>query len=409
VGRPLTITSNGPGELYAWVKPVLAAWRRVEPDLRVSIALVPCQFAGGGEERLARSFDVDQVVNVRELLMALAQRKAPAGLSGGPGALVLGLGGEARYATALAARLGAPAFRYSFEPTPARGLERLFVHDERTRERAAGKLRGEAKARVETVGNLVADAVAATSPTPQPGSPHILLMASSRDAFARHLIPMILGVTESLQQRYPDARFVWPVPGSLSAEALQAGLEARHLSSLGGVGAVREGNLLRTASGAVLEMVGEHERYQHMLAADVALTIPGTNTLELGIAGVPTLMVVPLNRPEIIPLEGAAHWLGVLPLLGTPLKRAAVRAMARRLPGPLSLPNRISGQALVEERIGVLSISEISNALSDLIEARERRDWIRSQLSESMPKRGAAEQLVSRLRTLCPAGVGASE
>lgn len=402
VVRELILTSNGPGELYAWVKPVLDAWRQVEPDVRVSIALVPCQFAGGGERRIAESFDVERVVSVRELLAALAQGRAPAGLTAGPGSLLLGLGGEVRYATALARRLGTPAYRYSFEPQGSRALERLFVDHERTRQRALRRGGAGAAQRVEVVGNLVADALAATAPVADPGSPHVVLMASSRDAFARHLIPMILGVADTLHRRFPQGRFLWPVPRSLSAETLAIGIAGGEGSSLGGVAAVREGAMLRTPSGARVEMVEEHRRHEHMRAADVALTIPGTNTLELGIAGVPTLMIVPLNRPEIIPLEGAAHWLGALPLIGKTLKRAAVLAIAKRLPGPLSLPNRISGAALVEERIGVMDVATISSALQRLIEAEEHRAWVRRELQRSMPQPGAARLLVDRLRQLQP-------
>ena len=74
-----------------------------------------------------------------------------------------------------------------------------------------------------------------------------------------------------------------------------------------------------------------------MRAADLAVTIPGTNTLELGIAGVPSLVLLPLNKPEVIPLEGPGHWLSLVPGVGTTLKRQAVRLAAPRF--PVALPN----------------------------------------------------------------------
>ena len=52
----LVLVSNGPGELYTWVRPVLAELRRQAPERRVSISLIPCQFASGHETKIAETF-----------------------------------------------------------------------------------------------------------------------------------------------------------------------------------------------------------------------------------------------------------------------------------------------------------------------------------------------------------------
>jgi hypothetical protein len=97
---------------------------------------------------------------------------------------------------------------------------------------------------------------------------------------------------------------VWPVPRSLRAETVRDGIDGVERATLGGIAGAARGRRRVTPAGHRVEIVDEIERYAHMRAADVALTIPGTNTLELGIAGVPAVVVLPLNRPEIIPLEG---------------------------------------------------------------------------------------------------------
>ena len=409
-GREVILTSNGPGELYAWVQPVLAAWRRAEIGARGSIAIVPCQVASGAEATLAARLGADRVASATQFAAAAALARPPAGFRGGPGSLVLSLGGGAGYAVALARRLGSPAFRYAFVPTFHAGLTRLFVPDDRTRAKALGgwpRQRFGDRSRVEAIGNLVADAVHGGHAVDRPGQPHVLLLAGSRDGFARHLIPFILAVAEQLAPRYPQARFVWPLPGSLSVAAVRDGIAGVERGTLGGIAGRREGDRVWTPGGACVEIVDEGERYAHMRAADVALTIPGTNTLELGIAGVPTVVILPLNRPEVIPLEGAGHWLSLLPLIGVPLKRRAVRLFVERLRMPVSLPNRISGEPLMDELTGridpVTTATRLAALLNDATELARRR----ARLAAAMPGPGAADRLVARLRALVPLEAGA--
>lgn len=397
-GRRVVLTSNGPGELYTWVRPVVDAWRRAEPDADVRVVLVPCQFAAGGEPEIARTFDVAGVASVAQFVAAGATGRAPKGVEGGPGAVVVSLGGAGAHATALARRLDVPAFKYAFVPARVRGFERLFVHDDATRRKT--RLLGVAPERVEVIGNLVADAVQAGGEVGTPGAPHVLLMAGSRDAFAVHLIPFVLAVADRLAERYPQARFVWPVPRMLRPETLQAGFDGVHRTTFGGTRARRDGDRAVTEAGTVVELVDEGARYAHMRAADVALTIPGTNTLELGIAGVPSVVVLPLNRPEVIPLEGPGHWLSLLPLVGVPLKRRAVRLFVERLRYPVSLPNQFSGESLMVEVKGVIDPDGVAAHVATLIDDPEDRAHRRARLLATMPRPGAADRLVERVRAI---------
>jgi lipid-A-disaccharide synthase len=312
--------------------------------------------------------------------------------------VVVSLGGAGAHATALARRLGAPAFKYAFVPARTRGLERLFVHDDATRRKA--RLLGVPADRVEVIGNLVADAVQSGGDVGTPGSPHVLLMAGSRDAFAVHLIPFVLAVADRLAERFPGARFVWPVPRMLRPETLQAGIDGDFRATFGGTRARRAGDRVVTEAGTVVELADEGARYAHMRAADVALTIPGTNTLELGIAGVPSVVVLPLNRPEVIPLEGPGHWLSLLPVVGVPLKRRAVRLFVERLRYPVSLPNQFAGEALMVEVKGVIDPDGVAARVAALLDDPEDRARRRARLLATMPRPGAADRLVARVRAL---------
>lgn len=388
----IVLVSNGPGELYTWTRPVLQALRRAAPAARVAIALVPCQFASGQEAQIAATFGADAVTTPAEYLRAAALGSAPPGLRDDAGAAgrgaVIGLGGNVALATALGKRLGHPVARYSFEPHWHRDLALLLVPDETVRRRAIrGGAREEA---VAVVGNLVADAVEAAEPAANPGSPHVLLFAGSRDAFAVHLVPLLIALVDRLAPAYPGARFVWPVSRLLRPETIADGIAGRHADTLGGFGGTRVGDEIRTPHGGVIALVDESERYAHMRAADLAVTIPGTNTLELGIAGVPSLVLLPLNRPEVIPLEGAGHWLGLIPWVGRYLKRYAVRLFVQGLNVPVSLPNRIAGEALMDELRGRVDPDLVAERLRVLLDDPAERARRRARLRATMPAPGAA-------------------
>jgi len=389
-GADIVLVSNGPGELYTWVRPVLAELRRRAPERRVTVSLVPCQFASGQETRIAETFGADTVTSPKDFLGLMAGNRS----AFGPRAeAVLGLGGGAGLALGLAERLGAPTYRYSFVPYWHRKLAALFVDAPRTAQRA--RLLGAPAGRLEVVGNLVADAVELAEPVPDTGSPHVLMLCGSRDAFAVHVVPFMLALADALHAHYPDARFVWPVSRLLSPEALERGISGAHKETLGGISGRREGDTVVTPSGARLELVSEETRYAHMRAADLALTIPGTNTLELGIAGVPSVVLLPLNKPEVIPLEGPGHWLSLVPVVGTALKRRAVLLAAPHL--PVSLPNNLSGENLMLELKGTLTRDGVLREVLNLLNDPAEQDRRRTRLLTTMPRPGAAAKLVARL------------
>lgn len=390
----VVLVSNGPGELYTWVGPVMRELRRALPEARVAVALVPCQFAAGNEPEVAASFGPDHVTTPAEYLRSLAAGSVPGGLAepgAGPGAVV-GLGGSVGAPVTLGRRLGFPAFRYSFEPYWHSGLELLLLPDEKVRDRALR--RGSPGDALRVVGNLVADAVEAAEPPLERGEPHVLLFAGSRDQFALHLIPFMIALVDRLARALPGARFVWPVSRMLGERTLAAGIAGAAAATLSGAAGRREGDAVYTPGGGRIDLVPEEQRYAHMRAADLAVTIPGTNTLELGVAGVPALVLLPLNRPELIPLEGAGHWLGLVPVVGKYLKRHAVRLFVERLNVPVSLPNRITGEDLMVELAGRVHPDGVAERALALVADEEELERRRRRLRETMPRPGAAAALV---------------
>jgi hypothetical protein len=386
----VVLVTNGPGELYTWTQPVVRTLRQIHPQLKVSISLIPDQFTSGNEAAIASTFGADVVTTAKDFLSFMTTGKRPIGLGDDKG-IVISLGGNTRMALQLANRLGYPTYRYSFEPYWNRKLRKLFVHSDTAYRRA--RLLGAPKERLELIGNLVADAVQQTQPVANPGSPHILLLAGSRDTFSVVLIPFMIGLADYLGQVLPQAKFVWPVVSLLKDQTIQDGIAGKEKDVLGGLVGQREENIITTPSGIKIEMIDEALRHAHMRAATLAVTIPGTNTLELGIAGVPSVVMLPMNKPEVIPLEGMGHWLGMIPLVGRFIKRRAVKLFVEGLKVPVSLPNRFSGEDLMLEVKGKVSVEGIGNEVLKLLQSPDL-DQRKTRLLETMPQPGAAERLV---------------
>ncbi|GIW26456.1 sugar synthetase [Meiothermus sp.] len=379
----ILLLTNGPGELSTWVPPVLSRLRREEPGARIELFLIRDQFAAGTEQRKAQGLELDALSGRSELVRRLLRGKAK-----GRG-VVLMLGGAPRDAIWLGRATGYPAFSYTFDAKAFHpGLRAVLVDSERTR--SAMQARGADPSRVVVVGNLVVDALNEASQQPtQPAD--VLLFAGSRPFAARYLLGFLLAAAEQMAAQRPGLRFAWVKSRLLPETVVQEALGAEWIRDMGGVGATWVGEALRTQHGLEVAVLDEPERYAAMRQASLAITIPGTNTLELALAGLPSLVILPLHKPELLPLEGIWHWLLNLPG-ARPLKQSFVRGLVSRIPH-LALPNQWLNERVFPELRGVFSPTEVAVAGLELL-APGRASEVRAQL-ERLEARPGADKLVA--------------
>ncbi len=387
----LVLCVNGPGELYTWALPMARALRNLQPDLRIVLSLLPCPFASGKEEQVARDSRLfDGVTTVAQYLKFAVGGAQPQVYSGAKAGLVLQLGGDAMHAIRIAGRLNYPVWRYSFEPYWTAKLEQLFVHDERTYRRSSAP-----KDRLEVIGNLTADALEFETASEKEAGLDVLLLAGSRSFEALHMLPLFAASAEKIAAVLPAVRFHWIRSNMLDQTTLKRAYAAQEMLEFGGVKTQPEGQFLHTPNGVKIRIVDEQERYQLMKSADLALTIPGTNTLELGIALVPSIVALPLQKLELIPIEGPLQFLGMIPGLGKFIKRAAVNAFLDRTQY-ISLPNRFANEAIQLELRGLVTVDDIASRALGLLQHPEMLKSIRARLQATMPQAGAAEKLAHR-------------
>ncbi|RMD93380.1 MAG: hypothetical protein D6811_05040 [Alphaproteobacteria bacterium] len=389
--RQLVVTINGPGEIAAWLTPFAAALKARAPEMHVAVALLPCVFSSGAElSVLERLETVDAACAVSDSWGMILRGDLPAGFLREAETLVFHFGGELALTRALAWRLGAEIFAYAdHEIGPRRAFARVF-YSGLTRPRGA---RGE-----DFVGELMVDAarlIRSTAPHAQGGSPVIGLYPGSRDYMVRYLLPFLAIAADKLAPRHPDAEFL-VAQAPFVSEALLAdfpppvvangwdGTPLRLESEQGGRFMVTEaGTRLRLTTNAEV-----------LARADLAISLPGTNSGEMAAAGVPMVTILPTHFADLAPLPGLAGHIGRLPLVGRPLKRFFAH-QALKSYDFLAQPNRRAGRRLVPELVGLITPAEIVAAVEQMLAGDLKA--LGREVQAAMGPPGAAEKLAEEV------------
>ena len=358
--KRVAVLANGPGELWGWARPVVKELKRDGHE--VDLVLLPCQFASGAEERISSFLGADRVTPPGRFREALSVR-------GRPCDCVLQLGGDLLYGRLLARDGKIPLFSYSYGPKKGlKACREAFT----AFEEMAGQFGGTVPVRV--VGDLVPDGLAmdtGDSPWGAPGL-KVAVFPGSRPAIRRKALPYMTEFLAAARNLLPGAQWVVLLfPFGEGQEAVQweeAGFEV-------------------TTAGTGVVLAG----------TDVALTQPGTNTLEMFHAGVPSVVALPEDFIAQVPAPVLLAPLFSLPWIGPALKRRAFRRYIGRK-GYLCWPNRLLGRELYPEVTGRMSVAELAERFASYAGNPEWRNETRQALSRAdRGLKGAARQVTERI------------
>lgn len=429
-GRAATvIVANSPGEVAGWVRPLVASLRASEArvasafeGLEVIVVVPPCPFASGREAQVVAGFPgVDAVVTPSEYVRYALLGVVPQVLQrigwrrpGGRPGIIVHLGGDPMHSALLARKLRLPAVAYSDRSAGFTGsFVRFMVEDARVRDKLRRK--GVADERIDIVGNLMVDGVrpassrdAARAALEADGdSPVVCLMPGSRRRQVFHGLPFFLRVAEIVKRFRDDAEFVMVLSPFVTIDTVAKALAAaadgvpaarrvsRGLEGTGGELKVVPGCAVPyviETDGRARVKVADRDRYDMMAASDVAVTMPGTVTAELAFLGIPTVVAVPLNLPEHIPLPGILGIVGSLPVVGRHLKRVGVRKASERIEFT-AIPNKRQRRMITPEVRGVLTAEDIAIKLLELLQDKDLRGRIAVELRQAMGRPGTAERV----------------
>ncbi len=336
----VTILTNGPGELWGWVRPVVNELRKRGHS--VSLWLLPCQFASGHEREAASLLGVDKLegpMSAARLWHLLPDEKTDC---------VLQLGGDLIFGWRIANAAKAPlaCYTYGFK----KGLKNAQVFTAFYSQLPAVKVEN-----VHVIGDLVKDALAldlASNSKPShilnesEGSLKILFLPGSRPLIRKAVLPWLVNLKFNLQILMPEIviNTLFPpfVPDNEIKEWRDAGL-----------------NPVKISAGVA------------MANADFAITQPGTNTLELMHSGLPALVAAPESFLDFIPVSGVKGFLASMPLIGRKIKHAALLKSIKKWNGFISLPNRIAGQLIMDEMYGDISVNQVAERVVQILKDKE--------------------------------------
>ena len=356
----ITILTNGPGELWGWVRPVASELRK--RGHTISLWILPCQFASGHEREAASLLGVDKLegpASASRIWRDISEEHTDR---------IIQLGGDIAFGLRMSEKANAPLNCYTYGPRKSLpGVKMMTAYE------AQAKNIPE----VEAIGDLVKDALemditpsgmASWDWPRDESSPRILFLPGSRPAIRKPAMGWLVEVQAALKAKMPSIRirtlFSQFMPEVEFAEWKKAGL-----------------NPVRAGAGVA------------MREADYALTQPGTNNFELMHCGLPALVVAPEKFLRFVPVSGVLGLLANIPLLGLKLRRIGTLKVIKRWGGYISLPNRISPHKVMAEMWGDVTpedaAEEICEQLSDLEGLRKTREEF---LSLSGPS-GAASRL----------------
>ncbi len=348
----IAFTCNGPGETAGWFRPLYAALRARDPAIEAFVFLVPDDYASGAEAAaIARWFPEVRTFAPGEYVR-FALGRAVAGV---PAQVdrVQYLGGDLMHAARVHARIGGAASSYKFSRKSYRDrFARVFAVDEKNRAQlVAWKTPPE---RIAVVGNLAIDAAFDEAGAPPDERTGVILFPGSRKGEVKHLWPFFVGIANELRRYVPGIPIAFALSPFTSDDDLARGLAAGGDPRFYGRAAtlVRDGErrtIRVDVSGE--EFAVEREGMHAAQRSRLAISIPGTKTMELAALGVPTLVVVPKNAPELATINGIFQYIDRIPVIGVPVKRAAALAVADRFAktGFFSQPNADAGKVLHPE------------------------------------------------------------
>ncbi len=414
----IAITSNGPGEFAGWVRPLVSALYRLAPDTDVTLVFVPDDYATGREALVAqRLFRRARVVTPKEYVRFALGRAVdvfPPRVDA-----VLYLGGDLLHAARVRARLGGSAFGYKFaRKADARHVARAFAIDAKNADELAAT--GIARERIAVVGNLAIDGAlgeaegrfAMTEESAVPTttslvpmhvgerSMTVLFMPGTRKNEVANMVPIFLAAALRLRAMRPEFEAVFAISPFTDEDELARALSVGgHRNAWGA-----RGTIVRTSEGLAMAPADGgppfrivRDAMRHAPHARLAVTLPGTKCIELAALGVPTIVCVPLNAPEVVVINGPLQYLDRIPAIGMALKRAIVVGVDKRFTFTAQ-PNIDAGEAVMPEMRGTLYPGDISRAIAAYADDDDARTFDRARIwSLYRAHVGAAERMALAL------------
>lgn len=402
--RDVVIITNSPGELSSWVRITIAKLKLRKPDVRIIVMLVPCPYASGKEENIAKSIDgVDIVINPKEFIRFISgfrlEKYTPAVFG-----VVVFLGGDFWHALIVSKKLKYPSVAYSVKASKwNKYFDYLGVQDNSIAEKMIRY--GFNKNKLIVVGNLMVEQAKPTGDKAaikqklgiKKSEYTVGILPGSRFYHVKESLPYYLKVAEELNDRLSDIQFLLGVSPFLSLEDLEKCLAPSGSGLEGAIGKLvkkDDGIFIQTSNNLKVRVL-QGMQYDVINFSDLILTIPGTNTAEVAALGKP--MIVSATWRAKIPRGGLTGFLGSLPL-GSFFRKKLLYWILKRIKF-MALPNQIAEKEIVPEIVVEQKASEVTNVAASLLANEDLRKKISYELIDITSGKQDASTKIAELIT----------
>ena len=354
----LILVANSPGELSALVKPVVETLSENLKDTRIILVLTPCQYSSGKELEYIRTLPgISATIPAEDYKNWILLNQKPK-IEFKQKGLVLFLGGDLAHAMLIAKKVRYPALAYLQDRIAwVKFYKKFFVTDSQSYAKLAKN--DNLKQKISIIGNLMVDSVA-QFPKWSPEKNVITFLPGSRTWQINHMTPIYEKIMQHIKIEIPQVTFqlvnspfekALPIPGA--------------------------------------KMVNFEEAFN----SELVITIPGTNTARLAALGIPMLVVFPLDNPDVIPLEGLAHYIGKIPYLGSKFKKTLADSLNKKIKF-FALPNIKADKEVVPEIRGNIEPAAVALKAISLLKETNKRKEISDELKRSMGEPGASLKIM---------------
>lgn len=99
----------------------------------------------------------------------------------------------------------------------------------------------------------------------------------------------------------------------------------------------------------------DENKYKNIYKNLLVVTIPGSKTNEIGYISTPILVILPIQKPEYIPIWGIAGWFDFFGIIGKKIKgffvKNYINSVIKTKKRFIALPNMIANKEIVEEYV----------------------------------------------------------
>jgi lipid-A-disaccharide synthase len=390
------LTTNSPGEVSAWVKPVVKKLNELNIEKRIYVFTPPCVFSSGKEGKVLTNLDgITASFNSRQYLKYILFNIKPEGFNPSSNGFVLFLGGDFMHAVFLGKRLNFPIYSYTERDYGFTGsVSRFYLSDNSIYDKL--KREGVAPDKLKVVGNLMYDSVtpdlnkAETNKLLNKKDDEFLinLLPGSRPKEFNYVLPLFLNFIDQYNKYDQDIRFIISKAPFIDKKDIEVILNDPRIN---GEAKYHKAENIISINGIKIKVYEKHLQ-SIMRDSDFALTIPGTNNLELAILKTPMLVLLPLNKPELIPLPGLVGLIAEIPIIGKVLKNKIIpKKVSKR--DYISLVNMIAEKEIVPELRGKLDSNLLVKNIQDIIEGNQL-EKMKNSLEELKINKGASDLII---------------